>query len=102
MTTQEELIAKIDREYDRSEGFLGLLRAGVFDPEGASRLIDLLSSIDVGDGPIEKRLVQLLWYMPIFLQWQKERFVVHERDPEDVVSVMNEVVSTLERVLGVP
>lgn len=102
MSTLQELIEKLDMEYDRSEGFLGLLRTGRFDPQGASRLLGLLSSLELGDGPVDRRLVQLLWYMPIFLQWQKERFALSGGDVEAVESTLNEVVSILENALGVP
>ncbi len=102
MSSLQELVEKLDLEYDRSEGFLGLLRTGVFDPQGASRLLGLLSSLELGDGPVDRRLVQLLWYMPIFLQWQKERFEFSGGDVEAVESTLSEVVSILEGVLGVP
>ena len=102
MSTLQELIAKLDLEYDRSKGFLGLLRTGTFDPQGASRLLGILSSLDLGDGPVDRRLVQLLWYMPIFLQWQRDRFALSGGDVAEVESTLNEVVSILEDVLGVP
>lgn len=102
MSSLQELVEKLDLEYDRSEGFLGLLRTGVFDPQGASRLLGLLSSLELGDGPVDRRLVQLLWYMPIFLQWQRERFELSGGDVEAVESTLNEVVLILEGVLGVP
>lgn len=106
MSSLQELVEKLDLEYDRAGGFLGLLRTGVFDPQGASRLLGLLSSLELelelGDGPVDRRLVQLLWYMPIFLQWQKERFELAGGDVEAVESTLNEVLSILEGVLGVP
>lgn len=89
MSILQESIDKLEAEYDRSEGFLGLLRTGTFDHRGASRLLDLLSSLEVGGGPVDRRLVQLLWYLPIFLQWQKERFALSGGDAEAVESTLN-------------
>jgi hypothetical protein len=100
MDDLDELIERIDMEYDRSEGFLGRLRSGTFDPAGAQRLLALLGSLDLGAGPVDRRLVQLLWYMPIFMEWQKAR--LSASDAAETESTLNEVMSTLERVIGVP
>jgi hypothetical protein len=102
VSSQQEAIERLDREYDRSEGFLGRLRAGSFDPVGAERLLGVLSSLDLGEDPVDKRLVQLLWFTPIFMQWQKERFELAGSDVDAVESTLNQVVSILEEVVGVP
>ena len=96
------LIDKLDQEYDREVGFLGQLRMGLFDEAGEKRLLDLLASMDLGNGPVDRRLVQLLWFMPIFIQWQKERFELHGGDAKRVEETLNSVVSILEDVVGVP
>jgi hypothetical protein len=100
MSDLGELIERIELEYDRSEGFLGRLRSGTFDPAGAQRLLGLLGSLDLADGPVDRRLVQLLWYMPIFMQWQKDR--LSEADATATKETLNEVMSILENVIGVP
>lgn len=38
MTSQQDVVQRIDDEYDRDAGFLGRLRSGTFDAEGADRL----------------------------------------------------------------
>ncbi len=70
----------------------------------AARLgsFDLLRSLELGDGPVDRGLVQVLWYVPIFLKWQKERFAPNGADTEAVEATMNEVISILEELLGVP
>lgn len=98
----QSLIDKLDQEYDREVGFLGQLRMGLFDEVGEKRLLDLLASLDLGSGPIDRRLVQLLWFMPIFIQWQKERFELNGGDVKRVEGTLNSVVSILEDVVGVP
>jgi hypothetical protein len=94
-------VSDLEAEYDQEYGFLGLLRGGHFDTRARDRFLSLLESIDVSDSVrLERRLVSLLWYLPLFLQWQerrlddKERMAVHE--------VINRVTSQLERILGVP
>jgi len=100
MTDEDKLIERIDMEYDLTEGFLGRLREGTFDPVGAQRLLGLLAALDLGDGPVDRRLVQLLWYMPLLMEWQKPRLSAD--DAAAVEQTLNKVISTLERVLGVP
>ena len=100
MSELENLIERIDFEYDRADGFLGRLRSGDFDAIAAQRLLRVLGSLDLGDGPVDRRLVQLLWYMPIFMVWQKDR--LSNADAAATEEVLNEVMSILERVIGVP
>lgn len=97
----KELIAELEHEYDQDEGFLGLLRGGHFDSLALDRFLRLLQSIDVGVGSsIDRRVVALLWYVPLFMHWQERRLDVAERDHLQVA--VNRVTSELERILGVP
>jgi hypothetical protein len=101
MTSSEpSLIDRIDAEYDLEEGFIGRLRSGNYDQAGADRLLAVLSGLDLGDGPVDRRLVSLLWYLPLIIGWQLPR--VPKADVEKVESTLNKVVSILEAVLGVP
>lgn len=78
----KQLISDLEAEYDRSEGFLGLLRAGHFDSLARDRFLRLLQCIDLGtSGSIDRRVVALLWYVPLFMQWQ-------ERAPSRVFRVV--------------
>lgn len=102
MAGQREVVELLEREYDRPGGFLGLLREGTFDPVGAERLVRVLSSLDLGDDLVDRRLVRLLWFTPMFIQWQRERFELAGADAGPVESILNQVVSILEEVVGVP
>jgi hypothetical protein len=99
-TAIESIIARIDAEYDRDDGFIGRLRSGIYDPDGANRLLTVLNEIELGDGPINRRLVSLLWFMPLIVGWQKPR--LQARDAELVEGLLNQIVNILQRVLGVP
>jgi hypothetical protein len=90
----------IDAEYDLEDGFVGRLRSGQYDQVGADRLLAALSALDLGDGPIDRRLVSLLWYLPLIIGWQLHR--VPEAEVGKVENILNQVVSILETVLGVP
>lgn len=97
----KQLIADLEAAYDLEEGFLGLLRGGHFDSRARDRFLRLLESIDPGAADtIDRRLVGLLWYVPLFMQWQAERL----DDDEQVAlqAVTDQVTNQLERILGVP
>lgn len=97
----KQLIADLEAEYDREGGFLGLLRGGHFDTRARDRFLRLLDSIDLGQTEtINRRVVALLWYVPLFLQWQDRRLDDEERAA--LRQVGDRVTNQLERILGVP
>lgn len=96
-------IAEVEREWDFDSGFLGRLRRDEFDTASLNRLLRVLKLIHTEkDIFINRRLVSLLWYMPLFMEWQKER--VHEAgcDMAAFNKAINQVQSQVERILGVP
>lgn len=97
----KRLISALEAEYDQEEGFLGLLRGGHFDTRARDRFLQLLESIDLGQSElIDRRLVALLWYVPLFLQWQNRRLDEEERAA--LRQVLDRATNQLERILGVP
>lgn len=93
-------IAALESEFDE-EGFLGLLRGGHFDSLARDRFVEVLRSIELEpDVPLDRRLVSLLWYLPLLLRWQKPRF---DGDDSTALEAVEDAVTTeLERILGVP
>ncbi|MGO8673809.1 MAG: hypothetical protein ACLQVD_20920 [Capsulimonadaceae bacterium] len=60
-------------EYEWQEGFLWNLRDRKYDSDGAQRLQLLLNSVDLGESTcVDKRLVELLWFIYPFMGWQIE------------------------------
>jgi hypothetical protein len=97
----KHLISDLEAEYDVDDGFLGLLRAGHFDSRARDRFLQLIESVDLGSSDVvDRRLVSLLWYMPLFLQWQDRR--VDEEGRAQLRQVLDRVTNQLERILGVP
>ena len=97
----EEQILQLESAWD-SEGFLGHLRDGKFDNNLYQDFIFLLHSISFDeDALISKKIISLLWYIPLFMEWQRERvqntISVNEYDLKRT-SIANE----LERILGIP
>jgi hypothetical protein len=71
---QQKYIDSLDKAWG-FEGFLGSLREGKFDKNLYDELYRSLKEIDIDvHEPIERELIQLLWFIPIFMYRQKEYF----------------------------
>jgi len=98
-----KLIESLEYEWSLENGFLGLLRAGEFSNNGLARLLGVLDTIDLDDQKIiDRRLVSLLWYMPIFMDWQRERLEENGVDLVKLDSAITEIDNRLEGILGIP
>lgn len=98
----DKQIALLDKEWSKEEGFLGFLREGDFDEVKRDKFLNLVRSIkEIPLEPNTRRLIALLWFTPIFLEWQKQQF-----DNQEIVDkvdhVENEILTELYRLLGVP
>jgi hypothetical protein len=97
-----ELIEKLDAAWD-SDGFLDNIRHGYFDPEAGKAFVSLLKTVYIGDEElIPKRLLSQLWYLPSFLEWQKERVAETSGVLNDYKRFIVDVHNSLEIVIGVP
>lgn len=88
--------------WDIDQGFFGKLRQGVVDKVLFDQLITLLKELSYEeDAVIPRRVVSLLWYIPLFMEWQKERigasFAIDEYN-----FMKTEIENELELILGVP
>ena len=99
----EDLIQNLEMHWD-SGGFLDAVRRGKFVPGDAAAFLGLVGGISIAEEQsVPKRLLSLLWYLPSFLEWQKER--VTEVSPEQAETYerfVTQVHNTLEQVLGIP
>jgi len=85
-------------------GPLYVLRQGILTSEGVSGVSAVLRSIEIdsGSSQISRRLVSLLWYMPIFIDWQEGRFAERGGDIAVLRRFRAEVTNEIERILGTP
>ncbi|WP_327105845.1 hypothetical protein [Nonomuraea glycinis] len=98
-----ELLEALDLTWDDETGFLGRLRGGEFVQELADAYIELLGEVDpVEDEVINSSFVKLLWFMPIFIEWQIERVVEAGTPREDVERVLDLATTRIMDILGVP
>jgi len=97
-----ELIKRLELEWD-VHGFLWNVRQGCFSLDDAQKFLSFLKQIELDDNAqIPKRLLSLLWYLPPFLEWQKERVQERSGNRAAYERFVTEVYNTLETVLGVP
>ncbi len=97
------VIADLEREWEFESGFFGRLRRGEFDRASLSRLIQALDLIDAqGSTVLNRRVVSLLWYVPIFMGWQADRVQEAGGDIDEFDKATTRVQNAVERILGVP
>lgn len=96
-------VAALEDAWAPDTGVFWRLRQGIFSPDETERIISVLRSVSVeSNDTVPRRLVELLWYVPIFMTWQRER--VEERGG-DIVSfsrAIDSMTSEAARLLGVP
>jgi hypothetical protein len=103
MVTQQSIIQDIEKEWDLDVGFLGGVRQGNFRSDRLERLIGILQSVECTSSiSLDKRFVSLTWYIPIFLTWQKERYIEQGMDISELNQAINRIEELLEKILGVP
>lgn len=96
-------IQALETEWSKPEGFLGKTREGVFDPRQGAAFATMIENIKLpADAAIDRRLVALLWYIPNFLRWQKERVTKKGGDAAAFEQLINRVQGIVEEILGVP
>jgi hypothetical protein len=100
---QYSIIAGLENEWDIQYGFLGQLRQGIYSEESFERLIKLIKELDTpNENVVNRRLVSLLWYIPIVMNWQKERFIKNNIPFDKLEKSINQIINLLENYLGIP
>ncbi len=96
------LMDGLESEWE-SEGFLGRLREGCFPEEGAAGFLEMLRGISIPDDTaVPKRFVSLIWALPTFLSWQRDRVVENGGDARAYDRFVTEACNALEAGLGAP
>jgi hypothetical protein len=99
----ETVIERIKKEWDIEDGFLGAVRYRNYYPDRLDRLVNVLKETAIQDEIyVERELVRLLWFIPLFLEWQKPSFQNAGQDPIILDTAINSVLEELYRILGVP
>lgn len=97
------IIAQLEEQWDLDHGFLGRLRMGQFDPQRLAQLVRILDGIDLqGAVTVNRRLVSLLWFMPMFMSWQDKRVQDAGGDLAGYRKACCDIENSIIRILGVP
>ncbi len=98
-----DFLASIEAEWEPNTGFLWKARQGQFDAIGHERTVTKLRSLAIDEAAdVPRRLVSLLWYMPLFLHWQIDRIREAGGDIISYTRAITSVTNEIERILGTP
>jgi len=100
----DDLLDQIEQAWAVPEGVLYRLRQGEFDKRAMDHLVELLRQLEVDAASqyLPKRMVRLLWMMPIFVEWQNERVAEQGGSEEDVLKYGNMIYAEIQRLMGIP
>jgi hypothetical protein len=103
---EESLIVALDEAWDEEAGFLGKLRAGVFDESQGNAYVELLrripAAISIGSDTVSSELVKLIWFAPQFVEWQIDRAAKDEAERARLQRIADRVHEAVSEVLGIP
>lgn len=97
------VLVSLDRSWDSPNGFLFRIRSGCFDAAEGKQFVELLHTIALDDdAAVSQELVRLLWFLPLFLEWQQERIDENSDNPADYRKFTSLVFDEVCRIFGVP
>jgi hypothetical protein len=99
----EHEIDAMESEWTPDGGFFWKIRQGHFAPDDFERALNKVSGISIAeDADLPRRVVSLLWYIPLFMQWQVERVRENHGDVAAYTKAITAMTNEIERLLGVP
>ena len=101
--TYEPEIELLESEWSPDYGFFWRIREGRFDTAEFQRALQKVATISIAeDAELPRRVVSLLWYIPLFMHWQIERVKENGGDPMAYAKAITAMTTEIERLLGVP
>lgn len=99
----EKDIEALESEWSPEDGFFWRVRQGHFAPNDFERALRKVLAINIAeDANVPRRVVSLLWYIPLFMQWQVERVQENKGDVTAYAKAITAMTNEVERLLGVP
>lgn len=98
-------IKMLEGEWSQDHGFFGKARMGVFDEESSKRIETILGDIEThlqNDAYLSRRLVTLIWFIPLFMEWQIERIREKGGDVEKFCQFRKTCDNLVFRILSLP
>ena len=98
----DEVTEIIETSWDIG-GLFNNIRDGKFDSLQANKFIDVISNLHFDENDkIPRRLISMLWYVPIFLEWQRERIKLKVNNITEYEAFVSNIQNALEEILGIP
>jgi len=98
-----DFINAIETEWEPDSGFFWKVRQGDFDRQGYTRTLSKLQAMTIdANRDLPRRLVSVLWYIPLFMSWQVERVREAGGDDKDYQIAITAATNEVERLLGTP
>jgi len=102
MNKIDNLIQFLEYEWGE-DGFLYELRKGIYTEKKAEDFFSNLGNFNISNEElIPKRLISLIWYLPIFLSWQRERILKNGGNIERYDLFSTKIINILESIFGIP
>jgi hypothetical protein len=101
----DKLINELENEWDQTQldGFFGKLKLGEFDVAAFQKLKRLLNEIVFTDEEfLPRRLVELLWFIPTYMRWQRDSWVDKGLDVAALDTAIAYFEQRLTTILGTP
>ena len=98
--SEEEAVLFLQQEWSPDGGTFWKLRQGEFEHSDVQRILAVLATIEPAE-LLARRFVSLLWYVPIFMQWQVERIQRHGGDLKAYLRAIDAMTAEVERIFGV-
>jgi hypothetical protein len=99
----EREIEALESAWSPDDGFFWRIRQGRFDPAEFQHTLKMVSTISIADdAKLPRRVVSLLWYIPLFMQWQTERVQENGGDMVAYMKATTAMTNEVQRLLGVP
>jgi hypothetical protein len=98
-----ESIEQLECFWEPDDGVFWKLRQGILDSAGLQEVAERLERVAVTEeSQFPRRFVSLVWFIPIFFEWQEERVQERGGDMGEFATWRNRLVAAVQAVLGVP
>lgn len=98
-----DFIKAIEAEWEPESGFFWKVRQGDFDAQAFARLREKLRTRRIDDdAELPRRLVSVLWYIPLFMSWQVDRVRESSSNASGYEEAVTAATNEIERLLGLP
>jgi hypothetical protein len=99
----EDYIPGIEAEWEPETGFFWRTRQCDFQKEDFERTLGKLAAVQsMTEQSIPARFVSVVWFIPIFMEWQTHRVRECGVNPDEYERATNKLTNEVQRILGVP